>query len=322
MFLSFKYGLSLLVLVFIGLAKTTPIIHEFHFKLAYANNASSIILVNNQFPGPTIRVNVHDLIVVHVQNNLETTEELAIHFHGILQRETPDMDGVGFVTQMPIPRGQTFTHRFHAYPAGTHMYHSHAGLQAITTFGALIVDDPLRPWRIGEVPSGPIMFSDHWQNIDRFTQEQDLLASPFRWPGEPDNILINGQTNFLLTLNPNRKYLLRLIGATSLSTIVFGINEHPMTVVEVDGKLVVPKTNLTSIEIASGQRYAVIIETQNQYTGVFIMQASIRWRLTSNNSRYVILLIFIFSGFVNLFLVRSACYDTVFNLLFRVIYRH
>jgi L-ascorbate oxidase len=261
------------------------ITHEYDFTLAYApGNSSSMILVNDQFPGPTIRVNVHDLIVVHIHNALQTDEEVTIHFHGMLQRQTPQMDGVGYVTQMPIPRGQTFTHRFHAYPAGTHMYHSHAGLQAITTFGALIVDDPFRPWRVKEAPSGPLMLSDRWEGIDRLRQEQELTGSPFQWPGEPTDILINGQKSYVLTLDPNRKYLLRLIGAVSLSTVAFGIHRHPMTVVEVDGKLIVPKENVTSIEIASGQRYAVIIETHNSYTGVFAMQASIRWRVTSMDS--------------------------------------
>jgi FtsP/CotA-like multicopper oxidase with cupredoxin domain len=165
------------------------------------------------------------------------------------------------------------------------MYHSHAGLQAVTAFGALIVDDPMRPWEVEEVPAGPITLSDQWEGVDRLTQEEGLLESPFRWEGEPSNILINGQKNYILTLDADRTYLLRLIGATSLSTVVFGIDQHPMTVVEVDGKLVVPKPNMTSIEISSGQRYAVMIQTQNQLTGVFAMQASIRWRISSANSR-------------------------------------
>ena len=260
--------------------------HEYNFTLAYSAN-SSIVLVNNQFPGPMIRVNVHDIIIVHLYNGLNTTEELAVHFHGMLQRQTPQMDGVGYVTQMPIPSGQTFTHSFHAFPAGTHMYHSHAGLQAITTFGALIVDDPERLWEIQEAPSGPIVLSDYWEGSDRLTQEAGLNGSPFRWLGEPTNVLINGQKDFVLTLDPGQKYLLRLIGGMSLSTVAFGITGHPMTVVEVDGKLVVPKSNMSSIEIASGQRYAVIIETQQQYTGVFVMQASIRWRAALAESRSV-----------------------------------
>jgi FtsP/CotA-like multicopper oxidase with cupredoxin domain len=197
------------------------------------------------------------------------------------------MDGAGFITQMPISSGQTFTYAFIAYPAGTHMYHSHTGLQSVTAFGAFIVDDPQRPWGVAEVPSGPIALSDEWVGVNRLTQEEGLLASPFKWEGEPSNILMNGQTNYVLNLHPDQTYLLRLIGATSLSTLVFGIDQHPMTVVEVDGKLVVPKRNVASIEIASGQRYAVMIETKTRLGGVYAMQASIRWRVATANSRLI-----------------------------------
>jgi FtsP/CotA-like multicopper oxidase with cupredoxin domain len=285
--MSLPYFIFILLLPVAKVASGIINRHEYNFTLAYANNSTSVLLINNQFPGPMIRANVHDKIVVHVHNALHTMEEVTIHFHGILQRQTPQMDGVGYVTQMPIPSGQTFTHVFYAYPAGTHMYHSHAGLQAVTAFGALIVDDPLRPWEVEEVPSGPIMLSDRWDGIDRLKQEAGLLGSPFKWEGEPSHILINGKKHCIMSLDPGRTYLLRLIGATSLSTVVFGIKEHPMTVVEVDGKLVVPKHNMTSIEIASGQRYAVMIQTLNQLTGVFAMQASIRWRISADNSRLI-----------------------------------
>jgi FtsP/CotA-like multicopper oxidase with cupredoxin domain len=89
----------------------------------------------------------------------------------------------------------------------------------------------------------------------------------------------------VMTLKPNTKYLLRMIGATSLSTVVFAIDQHLMTVVEVDGTVVKPKSNLSSIAIASGQRYAVIIETRNRRQGVFLMITAIRWRTMPNSSR-------------------------------------
>lgn len=279
------FFLCILILVVSEVTSVVVHRHEYNFTVAYADNSTSILLINNECPGPLIRANVNDRIIVHIHNALQTNEEVTIHFHGILQRQTPQMDGVGYVTQMPIPSGKTFTYAFYAYPAGTHMYHSHAGLQSVTAFGAIIVDDPQRPWEAAEIPTGPLVLSDYWEGIDRVTQEEGLLASPFRWEGEPSNILINGQKNYVMTLEPDEVYLLRLIGATSLSTVVFGIDQHPMTVVEVDGKLIIPRPNLTSIEIASGQRYAVMIETKNQLTGVYAMQASIRWRVSAANSR-------------------------------------
>jgi FtsP/CotA-like multicopper oxidase with cupredoxin domain len=278
----------LICLSTISLANSVAIVNRrrvFHFTVAYAENSSSVVLINNQMPGPLIEAELNDIIIVHVTNYLSETERLSIHFHGMLVQQTPQMDGVGFITQMPIESQDTFTYVFRAYPAGTYFYHSHAGLQAVTAFGGIIVHDRRRPWNISEVPSGPLLFSDLWFEPDRLTQEHNLLASPFVWQGEPTYLLINGTRNFVLTVEPNKQYLLRLIGATLLSTIVFGIDEHPMTVVEVDGGLIKPKENVASIELSSGQRYAVIIQTKNQTDGIFLMQLSIRWRTLVTGSK-------------------------------------
>ena len=258
---------------------------EYTLTISFASNSSSLVVVNDLFPGPLIEADLNDVFIIHVKNNLSTNEELSVHFHGILQRHTSQMDGVAYITQMPIPRGQQFTYVFRAHPAGTHFYHSHSGLQAITAFGPLLVHDRRRPWNLFEVPSGPLLFSDLWQRSGRLAQETSLLGSPFQWIGNPTDLLINGQRDFVLTLKPNTKYLLRLIGAATLSTVVFGIDQHPMTVVEVDGTPIKPKSNLSSIEITSGQRYAVMIQTKRRRQGVFLMQVDIRWRVSPVNSR-------------------------------------
>ena len=257
-----------------------------HFNVAFAFN-SSIVLINNQSPGPLIEAEVNDIFVIHVTNNLLSGEELAIHFHGLYQRQTPQMDGVSFITQMPIQSGQTFTYVFRAYPSGTYFYHSHAGLQSVTAFGPIVIHDRRRRrlFNALEVPNGPVLFSDLWFQPDRLTQEYNLLASPFVWQGDPTYLLINGKRDFVLTLQPNQQYLLRLIGATTLSTVVFGIDEHPMTVVEVDGTAIKPKENVQSIELSSGQRYGVIIQTKQATNRVYLMQLSIRWRTLVNGSK-------------------------------------
>lgn len=260
---------------------------EYFLRFSYAENSNSTILINGQMPGPTIRADLNEILVIHVENNLTSTEELTVHFHGMHFTETVQMDGVAFVTQMPIERGKSFSYVFRAYPSGTYFYHSHSGLQAITAFGALIIDNPRTFWKALEPPSGPLLFSDQWIGAHRPTLEANLLASPFRWIGEPTYLLINGRRDFQMILQPNRRYLLRLVGATSLSTIVFSIDQHPMTVVELDGTMVKPKLNVNSIEIASGQRYAVMIQTKQQRNGTFLMRAEIRWRALPINSRFV-----------------------------------
>jgi FtsP/CotA-like multicopper oxidase with cupredoxin domain len=50
------------------------------------------------------------------------------------------MDGVPYLTQCPIPFGESFRYSFRVEDEGTHLYHSHAGNQKTDgVFGALIV---------------------------------------------------------------------------------------------------------------------------------------------------------------------------------------
>jgi FtsP/CotA-like multicopper oxidase with cupredoxin domain len=287
----FQKTMMLLLLIIclstISLTNAVAVVNNrvvYHFNVTYAENSSSIVLINNEIPGPLIEAELNDIIIVHCTNNLQSNESFTIHFHGLLQRLTPQMDGVPFVTQMPIQSQTSFTYVFRAYPAGTYFYHSHVGLQAVTAFGPLIINDRRRPWNVPEVSSGPIMFSDTWLSPDRLTQQEGLLGSQYIWEGEPTYLLINNQRDFVLTVAPDTQYLLRLICATSLSAVAFAIDEHPMTVVEADGALIQP-TNVTSIELASGQRYVVIIQTKPQASRVYLMQLAIRWREVNNGSK-------------------------------------
>jgi FtsP/CotA-like multicopper oxidase with cupredoxin domain len=85
------------------------------------------ILINGQYPGPTIEANWGDQIqgkydfnlemlnsgtdiTVSVHNNITGPEEgTSLHWHGLLQKDTPWMDGVPSVTQCPIAPGSSFT---------------------------------------------------------------------------------------------------------------------------------------------------------------------------------------------------------------------
>lgn len=99
------------------------------------------IAVNGLVPGPTLIVREGQLVAVTVINRL-TSEAITIHWHGIHQRGTPWMDGVGFISQPPIVPGATFKYIFYANQSGTHWYHSHVGAQRTDgLFGSLIVQE-------------------------------------------------------------------------------------------------------------------------------------------------------------------------------------
>ena len=67
--------------------------------------------INGQWPCPAIEATVGDQVVVNIHNKLEN-ETTSLHFHGIYQRGTDEMDGVAQVTQCPVPPGHSFTYRF------------------------------------------------------------------------------------------------------------------------------------------------------------------------------------------------------------------
>lgn len=54
-----------------------------------------MLLVNNQYPGPLIEANWGDIVEVTVFNNITGPEEpTSMHWHGLLERNTPWADGV------------------------------------------------------------------------------------------------------------------------------------------------------------------------------------------------------------------------------------
>lgn len=96
----------------------TGVTRHYEFDISYMTIApdgveKSGIVVNGAFPGPTIEANWGDWIEVVVRNNLGS-EGTSLHWHGLLQTGTPEMDGVPSVTQCPIPPGATYVYRFQA----------------------------------------------------------------------------------------------------------------------------------------------------------------------------------------------------------------
>ena len=92
---------------------------------------------NGQVPGPEIRVKEGEIIRVVLKNDLPG--ETSIHWHGV---PVPNpMDGVPGLTQKGVMPGETFVYEFEARPAGTYMYHSHAGYQLDQgLYGALVIE--------------------------------------------------------------------------------------------------------------------------------------------------------------------------------------
>lgn len=113
-------------------------------KMAPDGRIREVFAYDGEIPGPVIRAKLNDTLKIKVINELDVPT--SIHWHGMHQPGTWQMDGVTDVSHAPIPPGQEFVYEFKATPAGTHWYHSHTGVQySDGLFGALIVDEETPP---------------------------------------------------------------------------------------------------------------------------------------------------------------------------------
>ena len=143
---------------------------------------------NGMYPGPWIQACWGDELEIEVTNNLKYNGT-TVHWHGIRQLHTTEMDGVNGVTQCPIAPGRSFTYRFKAVQYGTSWYHSHYSLQypdgllgPLTIYGPSSADFDEAIY--------PILMTDwnHQSAFKLFYQE----ITPGLGPPSMTNILLNG----------------------------------------------------------------------------------------------------------------------------------
>jgi FtsP/CotA-like multicopper oxidase with cupredoxin domain len=141
---------------------------------------------NQQYPGPWIQACWGDLVNVTVVNKL-SYNGTAVHWHGLRQLGTPEMDGVNAVTQCPIAPQQNFTYTFRALQYGTSWYHSHYSLQyADGLLGPLTIYGPSSTEY--DYARDPILIAD-WGHRSAFQDWQLQLTN--RFP-KMNSVLLNG----------------------------------------------------------------------------------------------------------------------------------
>ena len=123
----------------------------------FTGRSKRAIAVNGQIPMPTLTFTEGDTAEIYVHNNLN--EETSLHWHGLFLPNK--MDGVPFLTQMPIKPGTTYLYKFPIIQHGTHWYHSHTGLQEqIGMYGAFIMNKR-KEW---DIPAIPVVLSE-WTDM-------------------------------------------------------------------------------------------------------------------------------------------------------------
>lgn len=215
-----------------------------------------------QVPGPLFYVDEGDDIEVTV-NNL-TALPHTIHWHGLLQRGTWQMDGVPDVTQEGIAPGDSFTYKFKAEPSGTMWYHCHVNVNEHVVlrgmFGPFIIR-PKKPTALEKKVTKDfvLMLSDwasQWADKPGFGGVPGDVFDYFTINGKayPDSEPIRVQKGDVVRL--------RLFGAGDLVHSIH-IHGHTLQIAFKDGYPLPVPQKVDTVLIGPGERYDLIFEADN-----------------------------------------------------------
>ncbi|KAI1205570.1 putative multicopper oxidase [Annulohypoxylon truncatum] len=237
---------------------------------------AELLLVNSQFPGPLIECDWGDWVEITVHNNI-SDEGTAIHWHGMLQQETPWMDGVPGISQCPIAPGSSYTYSFKPDLYGTCWYHSHYEAQAVSGFaGPMVIHGPTHVDY--DIDIGPIAISDH------FHQYYDVITGGFLENNVEvtlsDNNLINGKNSYnnngapLASFNftSGKTHRLRLINTSAFAVQKVSIDGYNMTIITNDLVPIEPY-DTDVVTLAPGQRSDVLVRATGRPTDSIWLRA-------------------------------------------------
>ena len=151
--------------------------------------------VNGKYGGPLIAVKSGDLLNVTLINDYDNPPfreyfgGTSVHFHGFSMRGVPFLDGVSYVSQCPVRRGERQVIEFTVdEEPGTYMWHDHKNMAVADGLaGGLIVtgeaDEALKA-RFNVTRDEVLVVSDFFEQ-NSVTQAKDINApanvSDFTW---------------------------------------------------------------------------------------------------------------------------------------------
>lgn len=109
-----RIGVGILNLVLLPSALSKTI--HLHWNITWVNASPDgferpVIGINGQWPCPRVDVSLGDRLIVDLYNDLGS-QSTGIHWHGLFQHMSPEMDGTSDVTQCPVAPGQRIRYDF------------------------------------------------------------------------------------------------------------------------------------------------------------------------------------------------------------------
>ncbi|KAI0043602.1 multicopper oxidase [Auriscalpium vulgare] len=260
----------------IGPVADLPIVNK---VIAPDGFSRSAVLAGGTFPGPVITARKGDRLKINVKDELSDSSmdlPTSIHWHGLFQKTTNYADGAAFVNQCPIIPKHSFLYDFDTRnQAGTFWYHSHFATQYCDGLrGAIVIYDDKDPQKYlydVDDESTVITLADwyHYNSHDPEAQGNPTWASGLingkgRFPGGPKNVSLS-----VVNVAHGKRYRFRLVQISCDPSFIFSIQQHLLTIIEVDGNNVHPLV-VDNLQIFPGQRYSVVLHANQPVANYWI----------------------------------------------------
>jgi FtsP/CotA-like multicopper oxidase with cupredoxin domain len=209
-------------------------------------------------PGPLIRAQVGDRLIVHFKNSLP--EPSSIHWHGL--RIPSAMDGVPDMPTPAVPPGGSFDYDFVLPDAGTYWYHPHfdSGAQVGNgLYGPIVVDDPAEPKGLGD--EAVLMLSDIGLDQNMALEPADSGGDFGTLFGREGNFhLVNGRVAPTLHVRSGARQRWRVINASRARYEQLVIPGVSFTRIGSDGGMLESPQVVDRILLTPAQRADVVFE--------------------------------------------------------------
>ena len=212
---------------------------------------------NGGLPGPLIRVQVGQRLIVHFTNSLP--DPTTVHWHGL--RVPIQMDGVPGHSQPEVPPGGTFTSDFVVPDAGFYWYHPHvmsAAQVGFGLYGPLLVEDPED--QVGTEDELLLVLSDIALDDQNKLEPPDSGGSTGMAFGREGNVvLVNGRPASTLTVRSGARQRWRIVNAAKSRYFLLDMDDQPFVQIGGDGGLNEHSTETTKLLLATGERADVLV---------------------------------------------------------------